>query len=137
MLALDRRLDDRVVVGAPVAGAASLLASLALRNPNVTGSWGACPFHAATGLWCPGCGALRGLHHLVHLDVAAAIASNALLLPGLFVLGWAWLAWSTRRLGRAIPVAGLPDTPWFAIGWAVAVVVFTIARNLPGSVLAP
>ena len=137
MLALEERLDDRVVTAAPIAGAAAVLTALAVRDPNVPGSWGACPFHAVTGLWCPGCGALRGLHHLVHLDVAATVASNALLLPGLFVLAWAWLAWSSRRLGRTRPFARLPDTPWFATSCAVAVLVFTVARNLPGSVLAP
>ena len=36
----------------------------------------ACPFHAVTGLYCPGCGMTRCLHAVLHLDVGAAMAAE-------------------------------------------------------------
>jgi len=38
-----------------------------------------CPFHALTGLDCPGCGSQRVLHHLTHLEIKKAFFSNPLL----------------------------------------------------------
>src|SRR5512135_2794851 len=42
-----------------------------------------CWFHRTTGLLCPGCGALRGLHQLLHGHIAAAFRLNPLLVLGL------------------------------------------------------
>lgn len=52
-------------------------------GPVVSALLGACPFLAATGLACPGCGTTRALRALMHGEVAAAFAFN----PLLFVLG--------------------------------------------------
>src|SRR5512141_3291629 len=35
-----------------------------------------CPFRALTGLHCPGCGALRAMHRVLHGHVGAALAMN-------------------------------------------------------------
>ena len=56
----------------------------------VTGVGLPCPFHAVTGLWCPGCGASRMCLALLRLDFAEAWSWNPglmLLLPFLAVLG--------------------------------------------------
>ena len=46
---------------------------------HLTG-WGIpCPFHALTGLNCPGCGVSRMLLSLLRLDFAAAFRYNAVL----------------------------------------------------------
>ena len=37
-----------------------------------------CIFHRVTGLWCPGCGATRAMHQLVHGNLAAAFHFNPL-----------------------------------------------------------
>ncbi len=42
-----------------------------------------CPFHSITGLQCPGCGTLRGLHALSHGHVVEAFRLNALMVIAL------------------------------------------------------
>ena len=49
---------------------------------SVTGLWLPCPFHALTGLECPGCGVTRMCLALLRLDFAGAWAAN----PGLLLL---------------------------------------------------
>lgn len=47
-----------------------------------------CPFKAITGLDCPGCGSQRAVHNLLHGNLKAAFADNALFviaLPYAFV----------------------------------------------------
>jgi Protein of unknown function (DUF2752) len=75
-----------------------------------------CPFHAATGLWCPGCGGTRALRALLRGHVVTALGFNALTLVAPLVA----LCWLVRRPSRRAIVTA-----------AVAVVAFTVARNLP------
>ena len=98
-----------------------------VRNPATQGGFIPCPFHALTGLWCPGCGMTRALHHLLHADVAGALSAN-LFLPVVLVVGiWSWLSWWTPRvppIGRVVP-----SRVWG--GLVVAAFVFAVLRNLP------
>jgi hypothetical protein len=98
-------------------------------DPNRPGSGlPACPFHAMTGLYCPGCGTTRALHALVHGDVANALAMNpmfTLTLP-LFAL---LLLDATTRL--PMPLARAAQRISDARVWAVAVIAFAVLRNLP------
>lgn len=89
-----------------------------------------CPFHAATGLWCPGCGLTRATNAFLHGHVMAGFGYN-LFTPVLFALiGWSWLAWAGRAVGRPIrEPAAVPKKYW--VGVIVAVAVFTVARNIP------
>lgn len=50
-------------------------------NPETTSCYPRCPFHVLTGLQCPGCGTLRGLHALMHFRLADAWRFN----PGMVV----------------------------------------------------
>ena len=54
-----------VVAGVALAGCVYV----GLNDPSDGGAFIPCPFHAATGLWCPGCGMTRAVHHLVTGDV--------------------------------------------------------------------
>jgi len=88
-----------------------------------------CPFHAATGCLCPGCGLQRGLHALTRLDVAAALHDNAMLfLLPIFLL----LAHITKPAGRL----GSMRYPLLFLASSVTI-GFTVIRNLPGSTLVP
>lgn len=114
------------------AGAAGLAACavLAVRDPNQQGSYGFCPFKAATGLDCPGCGVLRGVHALTQGDVAQAVGLNALLIVLVPAAIWGWFRWvRAAAQGRTFP--GLALTRPATIAVIVAVTVFWVARNLP------
>src|SRR5665811_2423624 len=60
-------------------------------DPNVAGHYPTCPFLAITGLYCPGCGALRAVHALAHGDLVTALARNpfAVVALGYVVVAWA------------------------------------------------
>lgn len=114
-----------LVAGAWVAAATLLVA---LRDPHAAGSYGFCPLHAATGLWCPACGGLRATYDLAHLHLATAWSENALwvVVAPLVVVGW--LVVLARR-ARGLPVRPVPA--WAGVAGLVVVVVFGVLRNLP------
>ena len=120
------------------AAAVSGAAVLARHDPVGSGWYPQCPLHATTGWWCPGCGATRGLRHLVQGDVAAAVAANALL--PLVVVGatLGWLAWWRAARGLPGPAVFARWRASWTVGLVGLVTVFTVLRNLePFAALAP
>jgi len=120
-----------------VAALAAATAALHLRDPHVHGSWGLCPLYATTGIYCPGCGGLRGVNDLTDGHVWQAASSNLLLVLAipfavLVLARWGYAAWTGRDVA-AVPVMSRA----VKAGLILLVVVFTVARNLPGSWLAP
>jgi hypothetical protein len=124
----------------PVLAAAGLgiaTVALRLRDPHVSHSWGVCPLYALTGVYCPGCGGLRGVNDLTHGHVGAAASSNLLLVLAVpfaayFFTRWTWATWQ----GRGVSV--VPSLPRAArIGLGALVLAFWVMRNVPGSWLAP
>ena len=112
----------------------SLLALLTLLaclpGPGSQGWIPGCPVHELTGLYCPGCGSTRALHLLVEGRITDALRSNALLIPALGLVLTALAGEIVhpgggllRPGGRASRVAGK--------GFLIAVVLFTVLRNLP------
>jgi hypothetical protein len=118
-----------VGLGTGIALAGSL-AYIGLGNPHSPGFlFPACPFKALTGWNCPACGGLRMTHDLLHGDLAAAVVDNVFALVGLpLLLLWVLLR---RRAGR--PAFAPPA----AAVMIVAVVAWTVVRNLPGFPLVP
>jgi hypothetical protein len=125
------RLAAPVLVASAVGAATALLAVV---DPAVPGRYPPCPWHALTGLYCPGCGGLRAVHALTRGDIALAASSNVLVVAAVPVAVLAYLWWLRRRwLGpRArgpLPVA----VTYWAVGVGCAVLVtFGVLRNLPG-----
>jgi Protein of unknown function (DUF2752) len=113
--------------GALLAGA---LGYIGLVDPHNPGSvFPVCPFRLLTGWNCPGCGALRMIHDLLHGDLAAAINDNVFLLAGIPVLaGWILLR---RRRGKS------PLTIPALVAVVIAALAWTVLRNLPGFPLVP
>jgi hypothetical protein len=126
-----RLLAVRAPSGPAVAAGAALggCALLYVRDPNVSGSYGLCPFKALTGWDCPFCGSLRGVHALLHGQLAAALNFNVITIVGLPLVIWYWVIWLRRSR------QGHPELP-FRTDLAVAVLavlaLFWVVRNLPG-----
>lgn len=134
----------RRVQGLAVAGALVGFALLVhLRDPHHPGALGICPLLALTGFYCPGCGASRAMRDLTDGNLREALGHNVLAVPG-FIGMAAWSLWAI--LSRRVPAGpGVhPDQAWWsraavplAVAASVVAVVFTVARNVPGSPLAP
>ncbi|SDG42741.1 Protein of unknown function [Lentzea fradiae] len=115
------------VLAAGAAGAALLLVVDPTKPGNLLPK---CPFNWLTGLDCPGCGATRMVHALLHGDIAGAFHYNAVLLTlGVPLAVWLFARWTRdkwtgerRSVPKAVGVAVL----------AVAV-VWGVGRNLAGT----
>lgn len=124
------RWIDRVWPAAFALGCCAILVMLYVWEPVAGGLFPPCPFHALTGLHCPGCGSLRATHQLLHGELWAAFRLNPLMVLALPLLAfavtsghWRWLrpTWVDRFTSHAAwPTAIL-----------VLVLVYWVLRNLP------
>jgi len=99
-------------------------------NPAESAWFPPCPFHALTGLYCPGCGSGRALHHLLHGEITAALALNPLMVMLLPVMvAWALINLLPSLFARVYTYAA-PFGRW---AWMIPVVLvlYWIARNIP------
>ncbi|OZD04901.1 hypothetical protein CH275_10850 [Rhodococcus sp. 06-235-1A] len=126
-------------IAAPLGVAAAALGGAVLlhvRDPR-TSMYLPCPFHALTGLWCPGCGATRAFGDLTRGDIAAAASSNvlAVVVAAGAVAVWAlWLRARWTRRPLSLPRFNRPTV----IVLITVLAVFTVLRNTPwGSAIAP
>ncbi|MGA5816555.1 DUF2752 domain-containing protein [Kitasatospora sp. NPDC094028] len=127
-------------LGPPLAALAAVAmpaAYVAVVDPNAPGHYPDCPFLAATGWWCPGCGGLRCVHALARGDLTSALHDNAAAVLLLGVLAVLWLRWGWAALtGGASPRVAVGARRWALIG--LLVLVFAVVRNLPvGAGLVP
>ena len=86
-----------------------------------------CLFHQVTGLDCPGCGAQRSFHQLLHGHLIAAIRLNAM-----FVFSVPLFAWLGGRYARQT-FRGEPADfhfKWWR-AYLAAWILFAVLRNLP------
>ena len=85
-------------LAAPLAIAAAATGGCAVvwaANPTVPGGiLPVCPTKALLGIDCPGCGSLRMIYSLLHLDFGAAVHYNALGMVAVLLLVWAFAAWT-------------------------------------------
>lgn len=98
--------------------------------PLEYGFYPKCLLHSWTGLSCPGCGALRALHQLLHGNISVAFHYNPLLVMALPFLA----AWGFHKVYEMI--TGHDLFPWriprpAILGILTVIVVFTVLRNLP------
>jgi hypothetical protein len=87
-----------------------------------------CQFHQLTHLDCPGCGATRAAHALLHGHLIEALHFNLLLVLSLPFFVWlgGWFALS--QFHRARPIVIRPVWIWTYLGLWIA---FGILRNVP------
>ena len=112
-----------------VLGALLTAAAVFFFDPATHAFYPGCTFHQLTGLNCPGCGATRSLHALLHGDFPTALRDNALFV-GALIFFTARGAWFLRNHFR-----GRTNGDFFPVKWlwpllAVAL-AFSVLRNLP------
>lgn len=86
-----------------------------------------CLFHQLTGLDCPGCGAQRALHQLLHGNIIAAIRLNVMFVFSLPLVAWFGPRIILRTL-RGEPTPLNMKWMWF---YVAAWLAFGVLRNLP------
>jgi hypothetical protein len=117
------RPPGAVALGVAAAAVADVAFDPAHRNVPL------CPFHAATGWYCPLCGGLRAVNAALRGHLAAAWRDNPLLWIAAPLLLGLWADWLVRaRSGRA----GRRRTRATTIAVVAVAVTFTVVRNLPG-----
>ena len=104
-----------------LAGAAALCVGIVVYvvDPHQSSHLPPCPFHALTGLFCPGCGSTRAMHHLLHGRVFEALDKNPL-----FVLSIPFLILLLLR-------PKLTRVPWISWTATGVVIAFGVLRHLP------
>ena len=98
-----------------------------LFDPTKVSIFPPCVFHQLTGLDCPGCGAQRALHQLLHGHIIPALRLNAMFvlsLPIVALYGPGFVLRSFKGERTGINTRWL----WFFLG---AWVAFGFLRNLP------
>lgn len=128
---MNARLRALTAPAAVAAGAVAVLAAVSIANPTVPGGvLPVCPTKLLFGFDCPGCGTLRMLYSVAHLDFGAAIRYNALAFVILGLLTVSYFAWTYGR------VKNVRVRQWFELRGApglliVAIAVWAVIRNLP------
>jgi hypothetical protein len=131
----DRRRNDRsryrwgLVIAAMLTLGAGGICLYAF-DPLGSGVYPICPFHAVTGLHCPGCGTGRALHELLHGNVLAALRLNPLAMVLLPPLAYGMLSLGLQFVGlRPLPSKFIPAF-WI---WMLLVVIllYWVLRNVP------
>lgn len=131
---------DRFFAAAVVGTTLAALLYLFLYNPASGAAYfPSCPLRLLTGLYCPGCGTLRGLHQLLHGHLGAALGFNPLMVMALPFIGYAYLSYTMLALsGSSLPRVFVPPVLIKALFWVV--IAFGVLRNIPVypfSILAP
>ncbi|HKQ60234.1 MAG TPA: DUF2752 domain-containing protein [Candidatus Polarisedimenticolaceae bacterium] len=119
----------RFVLGLVGSAAAAALALVAGYDPATNAWFPPCPFHAWTGLYCPGCGALRAAHALLRGDVRRALGFNALAVVAAPLL-LAGVVREGYRLSRGADPIGMRLPAWSIRALLGVILAFGALRNL-------
>jgi len=131
---LQRRRHAHFVLAAVVSALAAMAVTLYRFSPESYGFYPQCPFHALTGLLCPGCGATRAVAALVHGNLAEAMRWNGLVVV-LLPVGAAYGAWKYLQAVAGKPVVALEISNTAMFGMLGLALLFGIGRNLFGTAL--
>jgi len=105
-------------------------AVLYLNNPAQSSLFPPCPFRMLTGLSCPGCGSLRGLHQLLHGNAWQAFNLNPLMVSCLPFLAYSFFSFMTLAFSQK-PFVARPISSRHIWAFLTAVIVFGVLRNIP------
>jgi hypothetical protein len=126
-----RPVERRRLLDAAVFGLVVLLVGLLWWFDPSQAGLPLCTFRAMTGFDCPGCGATRATHELLHGRLLAAWRYNSLwvmLLPVAVYVGIS--EFRVLRGGRPLPGDLIRRSSfWLSVG--TMAIVFAVLRNLP------
>ncbi len=109
-----------------IAGAAYLY----IFEPGRSGFFLPCLFRSLTGFSCPGCGATRALHQILHGHFGTAFTLNPLFLLAIPVLLFALIRYSVIVMRGGVPRPNALPAPYiYAIFFII--LSFWIFRNTP------
>jgi hypothetical protein len=117
-----------IVAGVALLAGAVILFSF---NPSSEAFFPRCPLYSTTGLYCPGCGSTRCLHHLSHGRISTALRYNPIVPAFLVYLAVAGVVKGLRRAGVRVPWPSKPlPAKWI---WAIfaAILLYGVLRNIP------
>lgn len=99
-------------------------------NPATSGLYPSSPFRVLTGLYCPGCGTLRGLHQLLHGQLITAFGLNPLMIISLPFLTCSYINYGFEAIrGKALLTIFIPPKLiWFLLQ---AIMAYWVVRNIP------
>lgn len=123
-----------LLLGALTVAATAYIAAV---DPNRPGHYLACPLLTLTGWYCPGCGGLRAVHDLAHLDLAGAWSMNPLLVAVIPLAVVLWGRWFGRawRPGAGPSVASSRRSSRLAVLALMVLLAYAVARNIPSLAL--
>src|ERR1700683_5552507 len=122
-------VNRRLLLGFATVASAGIV-MLAVFDPATSGVFPPCPVWYLTGWYCPGCGSLRALHHLLHGNLHAAWAMNPLMILFLPFVSYGFASHAMQAIrGRGLPQLFLPAIWIQALGCVI--IVYGIVRNLP------
>lgn len=106
------------------------LAVLYVWSPEDSPFFPRCVFLCITNLYCPGCGAQRALHELLHGRWIRAVDFNPLLVVSLPLIVYAFVSRALQHFGRSeLPTPSVaPQAAWVV---PTAIVLFWFLRNVP------
>ncbi len=127
-----RRLRAPLAFAGAIAGCTL---AISMADPSTSGVYPPCPTKLLTGLDCPACGGLRATYALAHRRLGEAADRNLLFFLAVPLIAVAFVvalvgAWRGTPTSIAQWV-NRHSRPLTWIGLA-AMVVFTVARNIPG-----
>lgn len=136
MFSISKRL---VMILLTIAGI-GFMVLLYLNEPVKGGIFPPCPFNYLTGLYCPGCGSLRGLYSILHGNVLKALDHNALMVFSLPLIAYLYvMEFEIHIKGKAL-IKRRPFSKTFYTILLTTVFSFWILRNInvfPLNILAP
>jgi hypothetical protein len=121
-------MKQRTITGMTIAALLGGLAVVYKFPPGEYAFYPRCPIYLATHWLCPGCGATRALHALLHLDIRSALHYNALFTL-LAPVAFAWLVVCWYRAMRYDHSLSLAIPRGVAACLIVSALLFAAARN--------
>lgn len=99
-------------------------------DPSRTSFFPKCPFFNFTGLYCPGCGSQRAIHHFLQGNIITGIRHNYLILLLGLVLVYQAILFLLNKFGSKI-YSNLLHKSKMTKTILALVIIFWVLRNIP------